>query len=185
MNKIKKYRLVYKIGDGPPGYYDSEYEYSSYYSSEKEACDKGNIELEKNGRLYERHYERYRRSFVEIKEFSISETNNDIILSSNKISNKNKKYSSSIDKICNYINENPPIKLQGCMTIKNPKETDFSDYIDIKNLQGYMVNFKKKTIINKISKRIQKNVININKSKRYNRPCNFSITYEDLIKKYC
>lgn len=48
-----------------------------------------------------------------------------------------------------------------------------------------MINLKKKTVINKISKRIQKNVININKSKKYKRPSNFSITYEELIKCYC
>ena len=50
----------------------------------------------------------------------------------------------SLLKILNYTNNNPPIKLHGCMVIKNPIETDLSDYEDIPNLNGYMINLKKK-----------------------------------------
>jgi len=98
---------------------------------------------------------------------------------------KEEKEEDKNKNILDFVNKNAPIKRQGCCIIKNPKETDFSDYEDIKNLKGYMINLKKKTVINKISKRIQKNVININKSKKYKRPSNFSITYEELIKCYC
>lgn len=85
--------------------------------------------------------------------------------------------------VVGYINPNPVIKLQGCCVVKNPIETDFSDYIEIPKLKGYMINLKKKCVINKISKRIQKNIINISGSKKYNRQGG-TMTYDTLIKLY-
>ena len=46
----------------------------------------------------------------------------------------------SLLKIIFYTNPNPPIKLNGYMVIKNPIEKDLTDYEDIPNLNGYMIN---------------------------------------------
>ena len=54
------YRLVYKIGYGSEGNYDSDYEYSSWYDTKELAEQKGQFELQTKKCLYERYCERYK-----------------------------------------------------------------------------------------------------------------------------
>ncbi len=61
------YRCKQKITYGVPGYSDSDYEFSSWYSSEEAAMNEGRLEITQNGQDYERHSERGRSYSCESK----------------------------------------------------------------------------------------------------------------------
>jgi hypothetical protein len=61
------YRCELNIRYGAPGYYDSDYEFSSWYRSEEAAMNEGRLEIAQSGKDYERHSERGRSYSCESK----------------------------------------------------------------------------------------------------------------------
>ena len=63
---MTEYRVVFRVGYGPPGYKDVDYEYSSWYDNLEDAKTLGKLEVDKV--YYKRDYTRSEGYSIEVKD---------------------------------------------------------------------------------------------------------------------